>query len=82
MKGAGQIIKIFVPPLGNIVPPTLKTPAIDTYCFINYDFKYVYTMKAVLIKAFILKSFLVKGKREILKYFLLYDETTNKKWET
>ena len=41
----------------------------DTYCIINYDIKYIFTLKAVLIKAF-LKTFLDKGKSEILKYFL------------
>ena len=42
---------------------------IDTYCIINNDIKYIFRLKAVLIKAF-LKTFLDKGKSEILKYFL------------
>ena len=41
----------------------------DTYCIINYDIKYIFTLKAVLIKAFFNETFLVKGKSEILKYF-------------
>ena len=45
---------------------------IDTYCIVNYYIKYIFTLKAVLIKAFYNETFLVKGKREILKYFFLY----------
>ena len=41
---------------------------IDTYCIMNNDIKYMFTLKAKLIKAF-----LVKGKSDILKYILLYD---------
>ena len=38
----------------------------DTYCIIiNNNIEDIFTLKAVLIKAF-----LVKGKSEILKYFL------------
>jgi len=47
---------------------------IDIYCIVNYDIKYIFTLKAVLIKALFHETFLVKGKSEILKYFFLYDE--------
>jgi len=30
---------------------------IDTYCIINYDIKYISTLKAALIKAFLMKLF-------------------------
>ena len=43
---------------------------IDTYFFINYNIKYIFTLKAVPIKAFLLKLFLDKGKSETLKYLL------------
>jgi len=43
---------------------------IGTYCIRN-EIKYIYTLKAVLIKAFFNGTFLVKGKSEILKYFFL-----------
>ena len=46
---------------------------IDTYCIINYDIKYIFTLKAVLIKAFFNETFLVKGKSEIIKYFFIYE---------
>ena len=46
---------------------------IDKYCIINCDIKYIFTLKAVLIKAFFNETFLVNGKSEILKYFFLYD---------
>ena len=49
---------------------------IDTYCIINYDIKYIFTLKAVLIKALFNETFLEKGKSEILKYFFLYDVNT------
>ena len=42
---------------------------IDTYCMIKYVIKYIFTLKAVLIKAFYNETFLGKGKSEILKYF-------------
>ena len=45
---------------------------IDTYCIINYDIKYIFTLKAILIKAFFIETFFVKGKSEILKYFCNY----------
>ena len=45
----------------------------DTYCKIKNNYiRDIFTLKAVLIKAFYNKTFLVKGKREILKYFFLY----------
>ena len=34
---------------------------IDTYCIIKYYSKYIFTLKAVLIKAFYNETFLVKG---------------------
>ena len=54
---------------GNISKKYLYFRRIDTYCIINYDIKYIFTLKAVLIKAFFNETFLVKGKSEILKYF-------------
>jgi len=30
---------------------------IDIYCIINYDIKLIFTLKAVLIKAFLMKLF-------------------------
>ena len=45
---------------------------IDTYCIVKYDIKYIFTLRAVLIKAFFNETFLVKGKREILKYFFFF----------
>jgi len=42
---------------------------IDTYCIINYNIKYIFTRKAVLIKAFISETFLVKGKVRFLSIF-------------
>ena len=35
---------------------------IDTYCVINYDIKYIFTLKAVLIKAFLMKLFMLRAK--------------------
>ena len=42
---------------------------IDTYSIINNDILYIFTLKAVSIKAFFNENFLVKGKSEILKFF-------------
>ena len=48
---------------------------IDTYCKINYDIKYVFTLKAVLlIKAFLMKVFSYGQKWDFIKVFF-YDVT-------
>ena len=54
---------------------------IDKYCVINYIIKYIFTLKAVLIKTIFYETFLVKVKSEILKYFFLYDVIIVK-WNT
>ena len=41
--------------------------------YINNYIKSIFTLKAVLVKVFFNETFLIKGKIEILKYFLLYD---------
>ena len=42
---------------GNVSKKYLYFHRIDTYCIINNDFKYMFTPKAVLIKAFLMKLF-------------------------
>ena len=46
---------------------------IDTYCIINYDIKYIFTLKAVLIKAFLVRNFFSSGQKWDFKVFFLYD---------
>ena len=55
---------------GKVSKTYLYFHRIDTHCIINYDIKYKFTLKAVLIKAFLMKFFLVKGKSEILNLFI------------
>ena len=52
---------------------------IDTYCIVKYDIKYIFTLRAVLIKAFFNETFLVKGKSEILS-ILFYTMYIILKW--
>ena len=42
---------------GNVSKKYLYFHRIDTYCIINYDIKYIFTLKAVLIKAFLNETF-------------------------
>jgi len=68
---------------GNDSKKYLYFHRIDTYCIINYDIKYIFTLQAVLNKAFSNETFLVKGKSQKcdFKAFFLYDVIILK-WNT
>ena len=58
----------------NVSKKYLYFHRIDTYCFINYDIKYIFTIIHDIytegsVKAFFNETLLVQGKSEILKVF-------------
>ena len=59
---------------GTFLEKYLYFHRIDTYCFINYDIKYIFTIIHDIytegsVKAFFNETLLVQGKSEILNIF-------------